>query len=751
VGLFTASGAAGLIYQVVWQSQLIVVFGDTTQAIGSIVSAFMAGLGLGGLVGGLIAPRLRHPLRFYGLVECSVGVLALFVPVGFSLIDGAYRSAYDTGSIGTLTLVRLGLSLVTVTPVTFLMGLTLPLLTRHLVTSMRDAGFQMGTLYSANTLGATVGALLSGFVLIELIGLAATACVAVALNLLAGAIALALSLRRRTALSVPEQPQVRERHAVDRGGGHRPLIYTATFVSGFVALSLEVLWTRLLSEGTGSTVYDFVVILAIFLYGIGVGSAIYRRLGSPVRDSLNALAVAFLGIAVVSVLTVPLASMWLPGNDMLRALGMLPATICMGYAFPLSARLLTREPAHGARSIGLLYLWNTVGSTLGSLAAAFLLAATLGTNASILVLAAVDAAVALALLAAGGVRGGLSVRWRLSVVAGAMAVVVPLALTVTGSPVLQTSTERQIEASGLPFVHAEDFESTVDAVGGPVGGRTLYTSGISMAAISVDTKLMAYIPKAIRPGARTFLDIAFGMGTTFRSAIILGMHTDAVDLSPTVPSMMPEFYSDAEQCLHSPLAQVITADGANYVRYTSRRYDIVAVDPPPPVDSAGAAVLYSQGFYQAARQILRPGGVMLQWLLFAGNGLEQFREELRTFSSVFAHVLVLISPLGGGAFVLGSDAPLDWSAASVASVLGSPGAAADISSAPNAGALPHESWVTLLDSLVWLRDGQVARFTGDVPLLTDDHPLTEYYFLDRLLAGAGDPDVTSGLLRRLTP
>jgi predicted membrane-bound spermidine synthase len=751
VGLFTLSGAAGLIYQVVWQSQLIVVFGDTTQAIGSIVSAFMVGLGLGGLVGGLIAPRLRHPLRFYGLVECAVGVLALLVPVGFSLIDGAYRSAYDTGAIGTLTLVRLVLSLATVTPVTFLMGLTLPFLTRHLVTSMRDAGFQMGTLYSANTLGATVGTLVSGYVLIELIGLSATAHVAVALNLLAGSVGLALSVRRRTAASVPEQPRVREEHAAGLGRSRRPLIYIVTFVSGFVALSLEVLWIRLMSEGTGSTVYDFVVVLAIFLYGIGLGSALYRRVGgSPARNSLQTLALAFLGIAAVSVLTVPLASMWLPGHNVLRALVILPATVCMGYAFPLSARLLTREPAHGARSIGLLYLWNTIGSTLGSLAAAFVLAATLGTNGSILVLGAVDAAVALALLAAGGVRARTSTRWRLSVVAGAMIAVIPLGLVATGSPVLLPSTEREIEATGLPDVHTEDFESTVDAVGGPVASRTIYTSGVSMTAISVDTKLMAYIPKVIRPDARTFLDIAFGMGTTFRSALILGMHTDAVDLSPTVPTMMPLFYGDAETYLHSPLARVITADGANYVRYTSRRYDIIAVDPPPPVDGAGTAVLYSQGFDAAARQVLRPGGVMLEWMFFGGQDVEQVREQLRTFSSVFPHVLLLMSPLGGGVFVLGSDTPLTWDAASVSKILGSSSAAADIDGAPNASGLPREAWLTLLDSMVWLRDGQVTRFAGDVPLITDDQPLTEYYLLHQLFPGADDPLVTESLLRRLT-
>src|SRR5437773_9623164 len=139
-GVFVASGAAGLIYQVVWSSQLVLVFGNTTEAIGTIVTAFMAGLGFGGLVGGVIAPRLRNALRVYGLIELADAAMALLVPLGFQAIDGAYRAAYDETSAGAITLVRLGLALATVTPVTFLMGLTLPLLTRHLVTSLRTAG-----------------------------------------------------------------------------------------------------------------------------------------------------------------------------------------------------------------------------------------------------------------------------------------------------------------------------------------------------------------------------------------------------------------------------------------------------------------------------------------------------------------------------------------------------------------------------------------------------------------------------------
>jgi spermidine synthase len=750
VAMFTASGAAGLIYQVVWQSQLVVVFGDSTQAIGTIVSAFMAGLGLGGLVGGLLAVRLRHPLRLYGAVECAVGALALLVPIGFSLIEGAYQSAYQSGSLVTLTVVRVVLCMATVTPVTFLMGMTLPLLTRHLVTSLRDCGPRMGILYGANTLGAMLGTLAAGYVLIELIGLSATARVAVALNVVVGALGLVLSLRARTAPSVPAQERASRRVTARPVVGRNLLVYAATFVSGFVALSLEVLWTRLLAEGTGSQVYIFVVVLAVFLLGIGLGGALYRWLGSPARDSLRALALAFLGVAAVSVLTVPLVSMWFAGTSLIHALVILPATVCMGYAFPLAARLVTVDPARGSRSIGLLYLWNTIGSMLGSIAAAFVLAATLGTNASILVLAAADAAVALALLAGAGSRLLMPIRWRMAGLAGAMAVVVPVTLVATGSPVLLTSTEHRLDATGLPHIHSEDFESTVDALGGPPNRRTIYTSGVAMTSLNLVTKLMAYIPKLVRPDARSLLDICFGMGSTFRSSLILGLRTDAVDLSPTVPQMMPEFYPDANAYLHSPLARVITADGRNYVRETTRRYDIITVDPPPPVDSAGAAVFYSQEFYQEARADLRPGGMMLEWLFLDGQPLTELREQLATFSSAFPHVLMLLT--GYGIYMLGSDAPMTWDASSVAQLFDTPAAEADLSSTPGyAGFVQDRTWLQVLDGMVWLRDGQVPRFTGRVPIITDDHPLTEYFFLGSLFRSAHDPIVSAALLRRLSP
>lgn len=742
--MFVASGAAGLMYQVVWSRELVLVFGNTTEAIGTIVTAFMAGLGLGGLVAGLAAPRLRRPLLAYGLVELAIAAAALLVPFGFTLIRGVYGSAYDTASPVMLAQARLLLTMAVVTPVTFLMGLTLPLLTRHLVSSMRTAGARMGQLYSANTLGAVGGTLLSGLVLIELLGLSATAHVAVSLNALAGLVAVVLAVRHRAAVAQQEEGGERG----EAGGGLRALLYATAFVTGFVALALEVLWTRMLAEGTGSLAYNFVLILTVYLLGVGLGGGLYRVLSSPRRDTVQVLALTLCGIAVSALLTVPLGSIWLSSHHLGRAAVMLPATICMGYAFPLAARLLTTDPAHGARSIGVLYACNTAGSILGSLGASFVLAAVLGTNQSVLLLAAVDAAIALALLLAMP-RPLASPSLRLAQVPVAL-LLLPVLLVTTASPLAETSTEHWLDAHHRPYHHVEDNLSTVDAVGGPPTGRRLFVSGTAMTALSVDTQLMADLPKAIRPHATRFLDIAFGMGTTYHTAIDLGMRTDAVDLSPSVPRQMSTFYRDANSYLHNPRGRVITADGRNYVRLTHRRYDIISVDPPPPLHSAGTGILYSRGFYADAHRCLRPNGVMVQWLYFGVN-LKELKEQMHTFRSEFRHTAMLLSPMHGGLYMVGSDGDIGWSAATVSQTFGKPAVRRDLEAAPDYGRVAGRPWPALVDGMRWMQDGQVDRFAGQAPLITDDHPLTEYFLLQHTFESGANRYVTYDALRRLGP
>jgi spermidine synthase len=749
LGLFIASGAAGLIYQVVWSRDLVLLFGNTSQAISTIVTAFLAGLGGGALLGGRLAARSRNPLRLYGAIELAVAVLAVGLPTLFPALGSIYGSAYSAASPTELGLIRFGLAFAAVTPATFCMGMTLPALTSFLVRSLDQAGHRLGELYAANTLGAVAGTVVAGYALIELIGLGRTALVAVGLNLVAGGVALAVSGRVRVD---PATPLVASNgaHASSQARpsspGQRRVVYVATFIAGFAALAFEVLWTRLFAEGSGSSIYLFAAILAIYLFGIALGSVWFGRRSRPDRDTIGTLGICLGAIGLAAGLTVVLCSGPLSdGYYSVRPLVLLPATIAMGYAFPLAVRLVTTSAATAPNSVGKLYASNTLGSILGSFCAAFVLASTLGTNTSILLLSAVELLVGCALLNFAEPRRR---DWRALSGAFALVSVIAIIAPAAGLPVARTATQNRLLGEGLLVAHREDNIATVDVSGGSPTQRRIFVAGISMTYLTESTKLMAYIPKALRPQASSMLDICFGMGSTYRSSLILGMRTDAVELSPSVPAQMGAFFSDSSQYLHNPQGRVIIADGRNFVRLSQDRYDIIVVDPPPPIESAGSVVLYTSEFFAEARQRLNPGGIFLLWFPYAAT-TDEFKNHLRTFRAAFPHMDVLLSPVQNGAYLMGSDQPFNLDAASLAQYLGTGSAAADFATAPDDSKLDGAGWARLIMGQEWLKDSQVDAFVGAGPLITDDRPLSEYYLL-RTLTAKDHNSITEPLLRSLT-
>jgi spermidine synthase len=737
LALFVASGAAGLIYQVVWSRELVLVFGNTTQAVATIVTAFMAGLGFGSLVGGRLADTSARPLRLYGAVELAVAALAALLPFAFGGLAEVYRGVWPglVEQPARLTAVRFALAVAAVAPATFLMGMTLPLLTRYLVRTLDEAGARLGELYAANTVGAMAGTLLGGFVLIEFLGLRLTSYVAVALNVLAGVGARLLSRRWESGPpgTAPQAgPSGRPpRPAVPRSFlPRRRAVLAATFVSGFVALGLEVLWTRMLAEGTGSSIYIFTTILAIFLLGIALGSALYRRLSRPGGERLGTLGLCLAGVGVLAQATVVLGSgVFGHAPFFVRTVVvLLPATVLMGYAFPLAGRLATPTAEAAGGSVGLLYAANTAGSILGSFGAAFVLAGTLGTNGSVLLLGGLNLLVGAALIAAEPPGRPRAARWASAVLAGLA--VVGLVASSLEMPLTRTSTENALCRTGLPVTHAEDELATVDTVGGPAKGRRLLVGGVGMTSLTVDTKLMGYLSKALRPDARDFLVIAFGMGSTYRAGLQLGMRTDAVELSPTVPSRMPVFFPDAGRFLDHPDGRVIVSDGRNFVRLSRERYDLIAVDPAPPIESAGSVVLYTREFLTEGKARLRDGGVFMLWMPYA-LPLDDFKEHVRTFAGVFGHVRLLLSPGRHGIFMFGSDAPLQFGEGAIRQVLGSEAAVRDLDDVPDHPPTDADGWVRAVRRAEWLADEQVRAFAGPGPQITDDRPRSEYFLWRR--------------------
>jgi spermidine synthase len=199
--------------------------------------------------------------------------------------------------------------------------------------------------------------------------------------------------------------------------------------------------------------------------------------------------------------------------------------------------------------------------------------------------------------------------------------------------VFRDPAEVWISANGALFESREDQIASVQA--GEVQFRQLWVTGTSMTRLTVDAKLMTLLPLMLRPQSTSALTVAFGMGTSFRTAVIAGLRTDAVELVPSVPAMFHWFHADAKEILARPNGRVIISDGRNHVELTEKTYDIIITDPPPPLESAGVSVIASREYYVAGRERLSPGGVMMQWVPY-GQTLDEFKAHVRTFASVFS-------------------------------------------------------------------------------------------------------------------
>jgi spermidine synthase len=194
---------------------------------------------------------------------------------------------------------------------------------------------------------------------------------------------------------------------------------------------------------------------------------------------------------------------------------------------------------------------------------------------------------------------------------------------------------------------------------------------------------------------------------------------------------------------------VITTDGRNYVELTDRTYDIIVVDPPPPIESSGTSVLYSLEFYQAASKRLSPDGVMMEWIPY-GQSVDEFRSHVRTFTDVFPQVHLAFGPTKRGVYMLGSQKPISVDDANVRSVLARPGIALDLIDTPDNPAPSADAWAQILDHVTWLGDAGARAFAAGAPPILDDRPGTEYFLLRRIF-GPPSRAMNERNLRAATP
>jgi spermidine synthase len=785
LAIFVLSGAAALIDEIVWSRQLVLVFGNTTQAVSAILAGFFGGIAVGSFVGGRVADRVRVPLRMYAVLELALAVVVLLTPFSFRLINSLYRDIYPSieGSPQVLAVLRVGLAVLALAPATVLMGATLPTLTRQFARDVTLAG-AFSRLYAANTIGAIVGTLVAGYVLIELFGLSGALAVGAACSALAGLAALYLARGASTEVTEAEAPGpaaapatvAKPTPAPTAAEPARPrsrvpaLALGVAFISGLTSLGYQVTWTRLLASGTGNTTYVFTTILATFLLGLAIGAVLFATLRTRLGDPIRLLAASQLGAAILAILGLvfvlvapqqPTPNQ--PLDTLVALLGssllvVLPVTICLGVAFPASSALLPDEVAHAGEGSGALLAVNTVGAIAGSLLVPFVLIPLIGSPALVAGLAAVNAAVAIVL----GWRVGWPTSWRrrpaaTAATGNAVAATTPRAGDPAGRVIAIVSVgvlAAIIATAVRPGVLVQPGAAWVDSVGGTVFASTedeiasvqagqvtstpeLWVAGTSMTLLTIDAKLMPILPVIARPASTRALVVAFGMGSAFRGALIAGLRTDAVELVPSVPDMFGWYYPDAAAVLANPAGRLIITDGRNHLELTDERFDIIVTDPPPPIESSGAAVISSKEYYEAGRDHLTDAGIMMQWVPYGGPGNE-FLDHIRTFASVFPQVTLVKGAGGYGVYMLGSSQPVAFAESDIREVLARPGVLEDISSAYDSPAHSIDGWISVIAQQTWLTGDEVTAAVGDGPLVTDDRPRPEYFLLRRLF-GSGLP------------
>jgi len=681
-GIFFLSGISGLVYQVVWVRWFGRLFGNSVHSASLVVAVFMLGLGVGSyLAGRWIDGRDRrgdgYPVRIYAYAELGIAALAALIALLLPALEplAAHISHYTRGADGWYELsatsyaARYLVAVVLLTPVTTLMGATLTLLIRHLLsTDLSLAGWRVGALYGFNTAGAALGAFLSDFALVPLLGLFATQMLAVVVNLLAAAAALAWIRRAPAGRPAPETPP--------RTAPEAPRLVWGTALaislSGAAAMSVEILWFRYLSMALGSHRAVFSLLMSVMLCGMWLGALAggwcHRRFGRPAL----LYAITQTGFLLVVVATFAFISPDLYAEAPTRAAGaahilwtnvrpivllVAAPALLLGFAYPTANAHVQRAQAHVGRRAGLLYLANTIGAVVGATATGFLLIPTLGMQRTLWVIAAATAASVLALWPT------ITHPGRGRVLGGCVAALAAALLFWARLPEHHLLQPAVPPGETLVTLREGINEVVAITTTGP-GDFRLNTNGDRMSTTDVFAqrymRAFSHLPLLQLEDPTDVLVICFGVGSTAHAASLHPTveRLDVVDLSRDVLEHAAFFEGSNRGVLRDPRVRVHVNDGRQHLwMRPESSYDLVTLEPPPLAD-AGVAALYSEEFYRLVFSRLKARGFVSQWLPAFQMPEDVVRSMVRAFIDVFPDSVILSGYLKDLILLGRRDAPI---------------------------------------------------------------------------------------------
>jgi spermidine synthase len=744
---FFLSGFTALVFEVLWSRQFVTVFGNSAYAISIVLCAYMAGLGLGGLVGGRLADRITQWMPVYGAVQAGIAIWALVIPL---LLDRLRLlvpalTALSTDSLPVSTLTRFALSFAILLVPCFLMGTTLPLLVRAVTNSNQSIGTRVGALYCWNTLGAAFGCLAAGFWMIGALGLRLTNLVAVSDTFLVALATFALS-RPLARAANPAPTNASSHEPMCRQAGQEPtspawrsgmFLLSVAFLNGLAGLSCEVLWFRYLIFLNGGA-YVFPTILCVYLLGLGLGGLIYSFFARRIELSTKALGILEMLLAI-SVLVTFVTSALLFATGPPRPLelkGMafitvFPPTVLMGMVFPLLCSVYGRQMQMLGQRIGLLFAVNTAGTVFGSLLPIFVLVPVLGIQMSLLLVSLLYGGMSLALLAFGG-NGNRRLTLQMAVV---YAVALLLFLTLVPSNLCQRvflARDFNLARHTDILFYLEGRTGTSIVTRDRVNNcKTIYINGANEVPADygdqICFKMLGDLGPMLHPNPDNVLMICFGGGIAAGAATRLPevKSLTIVDLESSVVEAANLLVKENNLVLRNSKAHIVIDDGRNYLMGTQQRWPVIISDSTHP-KFGDSWVLYTREFYQSVSNHLTEDGVFVEWVPMHELTTAEFKIIVRTFQSVFPHTSLWITHgmdangrLAAYSLLVATPKPLSIDVAKLQDRLGAQPVRRDLE--------PYglHTAAGFLDSFL-CGENALQRWAGNVPVNTDDLPYTQY-------------------------
>ena len=668
--LFFGSGCAALIYEIVWFQMLQLVIGSSAVSLGVLVGTYMGGMCLGSVVLPRIISAARHPLRVYALLESGIGLLGILILFGMPEAARIYSAHVGSGLTGIL--LRGLFASVCLLPPTILMGATLPAMARRIESTPHGVSW-LGFFYGGNIAGAVFGCLFAGFYLLRVHDSFFATFVAAAINgtVALAAVALSVSTRFEQQVGAQVSGTVRtEKQAGPEAGVPRQFpwaVYITIALSGLTAIGAEVVWTRLLSLTLGGTVYAFSIILAVFLFGLGIGSGVGSALS---RKSLRPgillgwcqffLTAAIFWTACMLAESLPYwpidpsltANAWLNFQlDMARCLwALLPATLFWGASFPLALAAAAARGQDPGRLVGGIYAANTIGGILGGVGFSIVFIPWIGTQQSQRLLIGVAALAALLMFGASARRF-----WKITSPAAVVRGILVFAALVFFTEALAKHVAKipgalvaygrfmpgRMGESDMLYVGEGMNNSVAVSQDKSSGVHNFHISGkIEASSEPQDMRLqrmLGFLPALVHPHPRSVLIVGCGAGVTAGTFTVCpGVEKITLcEMEPLVPPIAAKFFRlENYGVVNDPRTRIIFDDARHYIFTTRDKFDIITSDPIHPWVK-GSATLYTKEYFELVKSHLNPGGIVTQWVPLYESDSAVVKSEIATFFEVF--------------------------------------------------------------------------------------------------------------------